>query len=186
MSLPPLQGQITLENLVIAVPGRNEPILNGVTLMIEPGTTVALIGPSAAGKSTLARAMLGLYTPARGRVCLDGADVHNWDRTQLGQYVGYLPQDVELLDGTVAENIARFGQIEADRVVEAARSCGDSRDDLDLATGLRHAIDWSAASPSRPGNSNASGLPGRSTDARAWWCSMNPMRTSTWPGKPRS
>jgi ABC-type protease/lipase transport system fused ATPase/permease subunit len=124
MSLPSLRGQVTLEDLVIAVPGRNEPILNGVTLTIEPGTTVALIGPSAAGKSTLARAILGLYRPARGRVCLDGADLHNWDRTQLGQYVGYLPQDVELLDGTVAENIARFGQIEAERVVEAARWAG--------------------------------------------------------------
>ncbi len=124
MSLPPLRGQVTLEDLVIAVPGRNEPILNGVTLTIEPGTTIALIGPSAAGKSTLARAILGLYRPMRGRVCLDGADLHNWDRTQLGQYVGYLPQDVELLDGTVAENIARFGPIEPERVVEAARWAG--------------------------------------------------------------
>lgn len=124
MSLPPLRGQITLENLIIAVPGRSEPILNGVTLTIEPGSTVALIGPSAAGKSTLARAMLGLYPSAHGRVCLDGADVHNWDRTQLSQSIGYLPQDVELLDGTVAENIARFGQIESDRVVEAARWAG--------------------------------------------------------------
>ncbi len=124
MSLPPLRGQIKLENLVIAVSGRNEPILNGITLTIEPGTTVALIGPSAAGKSTLARAILGLHPPARGRVCLDGADVHNWDRMQLGRSVGYLPQDVELLDGTVAENIARFGDIEADRVVEAARRAG--------------------------------------------------------------
>jgi ATP-binding cassette subfamily C protein EexD len=124
MSLPPLRGQVNLEDLVIAVPGRSEPILNGVTLTIEPGTTVALMGPSAAGKSTLARVMLGLHPPARGRACLDGADVHNWDRTQLGRSVGYLPQDVELLDGTVAENIARFGQIEADRVVEAAQWAG--------------------------------------------------------------
>jgi ATP-binding cassette, subfamily C, bacterial EexD len=124
MSLPPLRGQVKLEDLVIVVPDRSEPILNGISLTIEPGTTVALIGPSAAGKSTLARAMLGLYPSVRGRVCLDGADVHNWDRTQLGQYIGYLPQDVELLDGTVAENIARFGQIEADRVVEAARWAG--------------------------------------------------------------
>jgi ABC-type protease/lipase transport system fused ATPase/permease subunit len=122
--LPPLRGQIRLEDLVIAVPGRSEPILKGVTLTIEPGTTVALIGPSAAGKSTLARAILGLHSPARGRVCLDGADVHNWDRTQLGQSVGYLPQDVELLDGTVAENIARFGDLDAERVVEAARWAG--------------------------------------------------------------
>lgn len=124
MSLPPLRGQVKLEDLVIAVPGRSAPILNGITLTIEPGTTVALIGPSAAGKSTLARAILGLHSPARGRLCLDGADVHNWDRTQLGQYVGYLPQDVELLDGTVAENIARFGEVESDRVVEAAQWAG--------------------------------------------------------------
>jgi ATP-binding cassette subfamily C protein EexD len=124
MSLPPLRGRVTLEDLVIAVPGRSAPILNGIALTIEPGTTVALIGPSAAGKSTLARAILGLYPSARGRVCLDGADVHNWDRMQLSQYVGYLPQDVELLDGTVAENIARFGEIEADRVVEAAQWAG--------------------------------------------------------------
>ena len=124
MTLPPLRGQIKLESLVITVSGRSEPILNGMTLTIEPGMTVALIGPSAAGKSTLARAVLGLHPPMGGRVCLDGADVQNWDRTQLGQYVGYLPQDVELLDGTVAENIARFGEIEADRVVEAARCAG--------------------------------------------------------------
>lgn len=124
MALPPLRGHVKLEYLVVAVPGRNEPILNGITLTIEPGTTVALIGPSAAGKSTLARAILGLYPAVHGRVCLDGADIHNWDRTQLGQSIGYLPQDVELLDGTVAENIARFGQIEADRVVEAAQWAG--------------------------------------------------------------
>lgn len=124
MALPELQGKVTLEDLVIAVPGRTEPILKGMTLTIEPGTTVALVGPSAAGKSTLARAMLGLYVPARGRACLDGADVHNWDRTQLGQSVGYLPQDVELLDGTVAENIARFGNVDAGRVTEAAQRAG--------------------------------------------------------------
>nr|WP_281719774.1 type I secretion system permease/ATPase [Nitrosomonas nitrosa] len=124
MTLPALRGQIKLEDLVISVPGRSEPILNGITLTIEPGTTVALIGPSAAGKSTLARAMLGLHPPTRGCACLDGVDVYNWDRTQLGQYVGYLPQDVELLDGTVAENIARFGEVESNRVVEAAGWAG--------------------------------------------------------------
>ena len=124
MALPALRGQVTLEGLVIAVPGRTEPILNGITLTIEPGTTVALIGPSAAGKSTLARAMLGLYPPAHGRACLDGADILNWDRIQLGESIGYLPQDVELLDGTVAENIARFGAIDAKRVVEAAQWAG--------------------------------------------------------------
>lgn len=124
MALPELRGKITLEELVISVPGRTEPILNGITLTIEPGTTVALIGPSAAGKSTLARAMLGLYPPAHGRACLDGADILNWDRIQLGESIGYLPQDVELLDGTVAENIARFGAVDAKRVTEAAQWAG--------------------------------------------------------------
>lgn len=124
MALPALRGKITLEGLVIAVPGRTEPILNGITLTIEPGTSVALIGPSAAGKSTLARAMLGLYPPAHGRACLDGADILNWDRIQLGESIGYLPQDVELLDGTVAENIARFGAVDAKRVTEAAQWAG--------------------------------------------------------------
>lgn len=124
MPLPPLRGHLTVEDLVITTPGRSEPILNRISLTIKPGTTVALVGPSAAGKSTLARAILGLYAPARGRVCLDGADVHNWDRTQLGQYIGYLPQDVELLDGTVAENITRFGDVDPERVVEAARLAG--------------------------------------------------------------
>ncbi len=124
MALPALRGQVTLEGLVIAVPGRTEPILNGITLTIEPGTTVALIGPSAAGKSTLARAMLGLYPPTHGRACLDGADILNWDRIQLGESIGYLPQDVELLDGTVAENIARFGAVDAKRVVQAAQWAG--------------------------------------------------------------
>lgn len=124
LKLPALCGQVTLDDLVIAVPGRSEPILKGIHLSIEPGTSVALIGPSAAGKSTLARAILGLYPPARGRVCLDRTEISNWDRTQLGQSVGYLPQDVELLDGTVAENIARFGEIDSDRVIDAARLAG--------------------------------------------------------------
>jgi ATP-binding cassette subfamily C protein EexD len=124
MALPALRGKITLEGLVIAVPGRTEPILNDITLTIEPGTTVALIGPSASGKSTLARAMLGLYPPAHGRACLDGADILNWDRIQLGESIGYLPQDVELLDGTVAENISRFGEVDAKRVTEAAQWAG--------------------------------------------------------------
>ncbi len=124
MALPALRGRVTLEGLVIAVPGRTEPILNEITLTIEPGTTVALIGPSAAGKSTLARAMLGLYPPAHGRACLDGADILNWDRIQLGESIGYLPQDVELLDGTVAENISRFGEVDAKRVTEAAQWAG--------------------------------------------------------------
>ena len=91
---------------------------------IPAGQQVAVIGPSAAGKSTLLRAMLGLYRPAAGSVRLDGAELSQWDREALGPFIGYLPQDVELLDGTISENIARFGELDPDKVVAAARLAG--------------------------------------------------------------
>jgi ATP-binding cassette subfamily C protein EexD len=124
MSLPLPKGHIALEGLVIQPEGAGEPILKGLTFNIDAGDQVAVIGPSAAGKSTFARAILGIYRPSKGHVRLDGGEIHQWNREQLGEYLGYLPQDVELLDGTVAENIARFGTIDPDRVVEAARLAG--------------------------------------------------------------
>jgi ATP-binding cassette subfamily C protein EexD len=124
MPLPAPQGRISLEQLVVVPPGAQEPVIKGVNLTLEPGTQLAIIGPSAAGKSTLVRAILGLYRPARGSVRLDGAEIQQWDRRQLGRYIGYLPQDVELLDGTVGENIARFGEIDPEQVVAAARAAG--------------------------------------------------------------
>jgi ATP-binding cassette subfamily C protein EexD len=102
--------------------GANKALLSNITFEIEPGTTVAVIGPSAAGKSTLVRTILGLYTTESGSVRLDGAELKQWDREYLGEYIGYLPQDVELLDGTVSENIARFGEVDADKVIQAARA----------------------------------------------------------------
>jgi ATP-binding cassette subfamily C protein EexD len=124
MPLPAPQGRITLEQLVVVPPGAAEPVIKGIHLVIEPGTLLAVVGPSAAGKSTLIRAMLGLYRPARGSVRLDGAEIHQWQREQLGKHIGYLPQDVELLDGTVSENIARFGGIDPAKVVAAAQAAG--------------------------------------------------------------
>ena len=124
MPLPAPQGEVSLEKAVITPPGAVAPIIKGISLIIEAGTQLAIIGPSAAGKSTLARAILGLYQPASGSVRLDGAEIEQWDREQLGRYIGYLPQDVELLEGSISENIARFGDIDPDQVVAAAQAAG--------------------------------------------------------------
>lgn len=124
MPLPAPTGELSLEKLVVTPPGAPGPVIKGISLLVPPGEMLAVIGPSAAGKSTLVRAMLGIYRPNGGTVRLDGAELDQWDREALGQYVGYLPQDVELLDGTISENIARFGAIDADKVVSAAQAAG--------------------------------------------------------------
>jgi PrtD family type I secretion system ABC transporter len=97
------------------------PILRDVNFRVEPGEAVAVIGPSASGKSTLCRLLIGLAAPTYGWVKLDGSDLHHWDPGQLGRHVGYLPQDVELFSGTVRENIARMGEADDEAVIEAAR-----------------------------------------------------------------
>jgi ATP-binding cassette subfamily C exporter for protease/lipase len=123
-ALPRPEGAVTVENLVLGAPGSKEPILKSVNLRVPAGTVVAITGPSASGKSTLARALVGIWAPMNGAVRLDAVDVAGWDREELGPWVGYLPQDVELFDGTIAENIARFGEAHAERVVAAARKAG--------------------------------------------------------------
>lgn len=133
MSLPPPKGQLSVENLHFGVKGQN--ILNGVTFALNPGESVAIIGPSAAGKSTLCRMLLGIWAPQIGRVCLDGADMFTWEQEELGPSLGYLPQDVELFSGSVAENISRLGQAEADKVVAAARQAGVHEMILSFAKG---------------------------------------------------
>ena len=120
MSLPAPTGLLTVEGVVVAPPGSQVPILKGVSFGINPGECVVLIGPSASGKTTLARVMMGLWQANSGKVRLDGADVFTWNKTELGPHMGYLPQTVELFDGTVAENIARFGDVnraEVERVI---------------------------------------------------------------------
>ncbi len=124
MVLPKPKGHLQVEGLVAAAPGSQQAILRGVGFALSPGEALAVVGPSASGKTTLARLLVGLWPAISGKVRLDGADVYTWDKRELGPHMGYLPQGVELFDGTVAENIARFGQIDVVKVEEAARAVG--------------------------------------------------------------
>jgi ATP-binding cassette subfamily C exporter for protease/lipase len=124
MPLPAPRGKLSAENLIISAPGTQVPILRGLNFGLNPGEVLAVIGPSASGKTTLARALTGVWPSIGGKARLDGADVHAWDKAELGPNVGYLPQGVELFDGSIAENIARFGDIDMKKVEAAARSVG--------------------------------------------------------------
>ena len=124
MPLPAPRGDLTVESLIAVAPGTNVPILKGVSFALLKGEAVAIIGPSASGKSTLARLLVGVWPASSGKVRLDGADVYAWNKLELGPHVGYLPQDVELFEGTIAENIARFGEIDHEKVIDAAQQTG--------------------------------------------------------------
>ena len=124
MSLPAPKGNLSLENVAIVPPGGRAPVVQGVNFNLAAGEALGIVGPSASGKSSLARAILGIWPAANGKVRLDGADISNWKRTELGPYVGYLPQDIELFDGSISENICRFGQIDSKKIVEAAQLAG--------------------------------------------------------------
>ena len=121
MALAVPRGAICFENVAAAAPGSTQPILKNLNFDIAAGESVAIIGQSGAGKSTLARLLVGVWPAMAGSVRLDGADLYRWNKDELGPHLGYLPQDIELFDGTVAENIARFGEVDAVKVVEAAQ-----------------------------------------------------------------
>jgi ATP-binding cassette subfamily C protein EexD len=124
MSLPAPEGHVRVENLVVAAPGSKNPIIKNISFSVPAGCVVGIIGPSAAGKSTLARALMGVWVPLHGVVRLDGADINAWDKHELGPYMGYLPQDIELFEGSVSENIARFAEVDSQKVILAARTAG--------------------------------------------------------------
>jgi ATP-binding cassette subfamily C exporter for protease/lipase len=124
MALPAPRGRLSAENLMVPVPGTQIPILKNANFQLNPGEVLAVIGPSASGKTTLARVLTGVWSSLGGKARLDGADIHSWDKAQLGPHVGYLPQGVELFDGTIAENIARFGEVDMIKVEAAARTVG--------------------------------------------------------------
>jgi ATP-binding cassette subfamily C exporter for protease/lipase len=125
MALPAPRGSLLVEQLVAGAPGPNPTqIVRGVQFALAPGEVLAVVGPSAAGKTTLARLLVGLWPAQGGKVRLDGADVYTWNKAELGAHLGYLPQGVELFEGTLAENIARFAEVEPHKVEAAARAVG--------------------------------------------------------------
>jgi len=122
MDLPAPTGKLDVEGAGLAVAGTQ--ILRNISFSLQPGEQMGLIGPSGAGKTTLCRLLLGIWPSSGGKVRLDGADVYSWNQEELGKYIGYLPQEVELFPGTVSENIARLGQIDSKKVVQAGKKAG--------------------------------------------------------------
>lgn len=120
----PPAGEITLRGLTATAVGRESPILDGVDLDLQPGTLTVVLGPSGSGKSTLARVVVGIWPQCAGEALLDGRPIASWNRIDLGPHIGYLPQDVELFEGTIAENIARFGAVDSPKVIAAAQAAG--------------------------------------------------------------
>ena len=124
MSLPAPEGKLGVEHVVVFPPGSQLPAVKGVSLNLDAGEILGIVGPSASGKSSLARSLLGIWPARSGKVRLDGADIASWDRAELGPYIGYLPQDIELFSGSISENISRFGELSPEKIVEAAKLSG--------------------------------------------------------------
>jgi ATP-binding cassette subfamily C exporter for protease/lipase len=124
MPLPAPKGMLTVEGLTAGAPNQHIPIIRGLQFTLSSGEVLAVVGPSAAGKTTLARLLVGSWPALGGKVRLDGVDIQTWDKSALGPYLGYLPQGVELLEGTMAENIARFGDLDMEQVEAAAKLVG--------------------------------------------------------------
>lgn len=145
MALPPPRGELQAEQLLFRAPGGERLLLAGVSLHLAPGESLAVIGASGAGKSTLVRLLTGVWQPSAGVVRLDQADLAQWPREELGPWIGYVPQDVELFPGTVAENIARLGPVDAAGVVEAAQRAGVHDMILSLSEGYDTPVDPAGA-----------------------------------------
>jgi len=124
MPLPAPEGALQLEGVAVIAPNNNAIVLRNVSFALPAGASLAVIGPSGSGKTSLARAIMGVWPLASGKVRVDGAELDHWEREELGQYMGYLPQDVELFEGSFAENIARFRQVDEDRLKEVVQWTG--------------------------------------------------------------
>ena len=124
MQLPAPNGKLDVTSLVGVPPGHDKPVLAGIDFNLEPGQILAVVGPSAAGKSSLVKLLLGVWRPANGSVRLDGVELADWSHDEVGPLVGYVPQEIDFLEGTVAENIARLGEVDPEKVVQAAALIG--------------------------------------------------------------
>ena len=125
MALPAPHKELRVENVTILPPGEKRPTVTGIGFALEAGSALGIIGPSGSGKSTLSRVLVGAWPAAGGKVRLDGASLDQWDREALGRHIGYLPQGVELFDGTIADNIARFEEdADPNAIVAAAQAAG--------------------------------------------------------------
>ena len=135
MALPAPNGQVSFEQVSAAPPGKRLPTLHQVSFSLNAGEVLGVLGASGSGKSTLARVLVGVWPTLAGTVRLDGADIHQWNRDQLGPHIGYLPQDIELFSGSIADNIARFRDADPRQVVAAAQQAGVHEMILRLAQG---------------------------------------------------
>ena len=135
MPLPVPTGSLSVKNAFATPPGLTQPVVIDATFNLDAGTTLGITGPSAAGKSSLARLVVGIWQPTSGEVRLDGAEISKWNKEELGPHIGFLPQDIELFPGTIAENIARFNEPDPEMVVAAAKLAGAHKTILMLPDG---------------------------------------------------
>ena len=124
MKLPPATGYLVVKQATAVPPESKAPVVSGIDFSVTPGQAVAIVGPSASGKTCLVRMLIGIWAPAKGSVRLDGVEISDWNLNELGSQIGYVPQDIELYEGTVAENIARLGVVDADKVIHASKLIG--------------------------------------------------------------
>jgi ATP-binding cassette, subfamily C, bacterial exporter for protease/lipase len=124
MKLPAPKGSLVVSDLMGVPPGSNKPVLAGLNFSLAPGQVLAIVGPSAAGKSSLVKLLLGVWKPASGSVRLEGVELSDWSHDEVGPHLGYVPQEIEFFDGTVAQNICRLGAVDSDKVVQAAELVG--------------------------------------------------------------
>lgn len=125
MSMPTPTGELSVEQVIAAPPGAQKPVLKGITFAVRPGEVLGVLGASGAGKSTLARLLVGVWPYVQGAIRLDGTELPHWNSEELGHHIGYLPQDVELFGGTIADNISRFdSKMDPDKVIAAAEMAG--------------------------------------------------------------